>query len=167
MPRAYLVLPQNYGYDDFYFYEDSPSCMQPEAIFLDRADAENHVRLQTVPYLMREDVPVHFFHREEIEELSPEKLERVREILELDSEMHLAEYLASYPDLDQLPEGSIRELVDLMNVKALCIVEADIDETEFNKLKKGIGKRDPSETFRQAVSGAFDLPMNEDEPFDD
>lgn len=169
MPKAFLVLPQSFGYDDFYFYEDSPTLgqLQPEAIFTDRAEAEDHIRDQVVTFLMREGSPAHFFHREENEQLEPKELTRVRELLGLDSDTELAEYLAGFPDLDHLSEESVRELVDLMKVNPLCIVEADIEEMEFNNLKKGIGKRDSSEKFRQSISNAFGIPLDEDYPFDE
>ena len=54
MPKAFLVLPQSFGYDDFYFYEDSPTLIQPEAIFSDRGEAEEHIRDHNVFFLMRE-----------------------------------------------------------------------------------------------------------------
>ncbi|MEM1068273.1 MAG: hypothetical protein AAGI63_05220 [Planctomycetota bacterium] len=167
MAKAYLVLPQGYGYDDFYYFESTPNCAQPEAIFKTRGEAETFLERESAKVLKNWGVPIHVFHREENDELPGETIVRVKELLGVDPNVDLAEYFTEYPDLASLSIKKLAELIELLSVKVLCIVEAEIKDEAFAAIHEGVNKRDPTRVFRQTVSENFRVPIDEYEPFPD
>ena len=162
MPKAHLVLPQEYGFDDFYYYEDEQTCSQPEAIFWDRSDAEDYIQTGSVAFVRQAS---YLFLRQELEQLSAVETHRVQALLKIESAAEIPDYFADLQDLSYLSDAEISELMAMINVTAFCIVEAEIDEAKFLQLKEGITNRNPSKEFRKKVSDAFGIPIDEYEPF--
>jgi hypothetical protein len=169
-PNAFVVLPTNYGYDDFYFYQDEPCCYQPEGIFLERASAEAFLKKRVVPFLKEQDSVTMFFLQAGLEDLDETAQSRVREIFKLSPDAELVPFFVSddWPGIKSLKAKEIKELVELLGIQPLSIIEMTVDDPKtLASIQSGIEARDPTRRFREQLSDASQIPINEYEPFPD